>query len=256
MIRDSQTRPLKTTAILCGVGALFGAMTISPAVAQEEITIEEALQICAGVRNEKDRLDCFEGLAAASKKSTQSAASQDGDEPTDDAPATDLAEDATPEFVVQDDTSDDAAESVASNTEEAVSPATSDAPTVASEDTPGAVVTAAPDEEAETPDESASTQRFVIVPAERAEELKELEKRTPGQKKKPYSATVRRAWFNGEGRMFILLTTNEVYKQIDGKKFRLPKAGDEIALRPGLVSGWFVELKKGYPSVKMSLINR
>ncbi|MEL7488756.1 MAG: hypothetical protein AAGJ87_16260, partial [Pseudomonadota bacterium] len=80
--------------------------------------------------------------------------------------------------------------------------------------------------------------------------------KTPGEKRKKYSSVVRQAWFNAENRLFMLLSTGEVYKQIGSKQPTLPKPGDEVELRPGAIGGWFVETKKGYPSVKMSLINR
>ena len=183
---------------------------------QKPVTVEEALQICAGVKNERDRLDCFEGLAAAANPNQDPVAANDSNDP----PTTEQAE------------VERSAEEQPDSDPNPILPPIADS------------------KEGEK-----KSQQFVILPAEEAEERLEQPK-SPGQKRKAYTSTIRKSWLNGERKLLTLFDTGEVYKQLDSKQVTLPSAGTEIELRPGLVGGWFVEVKKNYPAIKMSLINK
>lgn len=180
------------------------------AAQQNAVTIEEALQICNGIRNAQDKLDCFEGLAeAASPNQNQATETNKNNMQLDPADPY-------------------------SGPVEALKPSTP-------------VLKEQSDQE--------SKKRFVILPAEEAEE-RLAAKKSLGQKRQKYRATIRKAWVNGERRLFLLLDTGEVYKQIEGSLGVTPSEGAKVELRPGMVGGWFVELKQGYPAMKMRLINK
>lgn len=207
---------------------ISGALS-APVLAQgdEPITIEEALQICAGVKRERDRLDCFEGLASAAKP--REAGSSALSSQTDDASPTDPVVAGAGSLEDNVDTSDsDSAQSDESNFIK---------------------------RPLQAGDPSQPSQKFVILPADEAKERIGPVK-TPGQKRVAYTSVLRKAWMNGERRLFILLDTGEVYKQIDSIRPRTPKPGDEIELRPAKIGGWFVETRKGYRATRMSLINK
>lgn len=188
-----------TTALALGFALVLPATNAS-AQPDESVSIEEALQICAGIKRERDRLDCFEGLASAAKKETPQESSQ------------------------------------------------AEAPSESTQQTDAPVAVADPE------DEQSSSPRFVILPAEEARE-RLTKKLSPGQKRKKFSGVVRRAWYNGERRLFILLANGELWKQVGSRKPQTPKVGDSIELRPATFGGWFVETRDGYPSIRMSLIN-
>ncbi len=247
MARSSMANPLFLPVALAGAGFLSLAVSPVGAAAQtgEPVTIEEALQICAGVKKERDRLDCFEGLAAAAREDGSSGETADATEgaerPSADAGEIDAGEAAAAPV-------DDAGDFVGDEIVPVEPPRSADSEQTIDEPkptTPG--IAADPDPE--------PRQRFVILPADEAEE-RLSEPKTPGQKRERYRAKVRKAWRNGEERLFVLLETGEVYKQTDSNRAITPDPGDEIELRPSMIGGWFVEIRDGYRSTRMSLINK
>ncbi len=249
--------PLAGASALCLSLAGFGAWAQSG----EPVTLEEALQICAGVRKERDRLDCFEGLAAAAREDGAAGETAEGPQPSDAGGEGSAADGEIMAAPVREEPGADGE----AGGGDAGRPASGEDPeNLAGEaggEAPGAESGAPPEGAPEAPPavagdpEPSTRKRFVILPAEEAEE-RLSEPKTPGQKRERYRARIRKAWRNGENRLFLLLETGEVYKQTSSKKATTPKPGDEIELRPATFGGWFVELRDGYRATRMSLINK
>ncbi|MEO0613035.1 MAG: hypothetical protein AAFY83_06960 [Pseudomonadota bacterium] len=190
-------------------------LVIEPVQAQDAVSIEEALQICNRVGDPRDKLDCFEGLAdAAAPPPTQK---ENGSAPSK---KTDVSK---------------------GETNQAPTPPTADE-------------TDPQTQSGAQAKPKAKKRRFVILPAEEAEErlAREL---TPREKGNPYEGTIRKAWTNGAGKLFVLLANGELWKQSETGRVKPPKAGSVAALKKSRFGNWFVRFPSHYRSVRMKIIN-
>ncbi len=202
---------------------------ISAAAAQETVSIEEALQICNRIKGERDRLDCFEGLARAADPE-----SKEGDASVKEGPVTIIKP------------------APAEGTRPEATPTSPEKPSTRSQ-------TAADRDQAEDSAAPAaprrdSEQRVIILTEEQAKE-RLRGPLTPREKGERYEAKVRKAWFNGERKLFVLLDNGELWKQSQSKRPTLPKPGDPVSLKKSAFGSWFVRLRPGYPSVRMTILN-
>ncbi len=217
LIPTVSTMTLSTMALLASTAEASPNSPNSIAQSQAEaVTIEEALRICNRIKNSRDRLDCFEGLADAAAPESETTARNDQETDIDikigDGEGSG-SEIQTPQI-------------------------------------------AAPAEKLDSTDESKSTsrKRFVILPEEEAKER--LDKfRTPREKGEAYTSTVRKAWFNNERKLMVLMNNGEIWKQSQGKKPRKPKPGAEVNFKKTRLGSWFVKFPPNSNSVRMRIIN-
>lgn len=207
-------KPWLQPVIILSTVATVGLL-IETAQAQDAVSIEEALQICNRVEDPRDKLDCFEGLAdAAAPPSTQNENGSAPSKKIDDKKG---------------------------ETNQAPTPQTADETDPQSRS----------DGQAKP---KAKKRRFVILPAEEAEERLDREL-TPREKGDPYNGTIRKAWTNGTGKLFVLLANGELWKQSETGRVRPPKAGSVAALKKSRFGNWFVRFPSHYRSVRMKIIN-
>lgn len=179
-------------------------------------TLEDALQICAKVKNPTDRLACFEGLARSASPDAAASAEAENDESVPEAPV--------------------------------IAPA----PRMAE---PGSDDQPAPDSPVASDDAEQTESRYVIMRAEDYEkEQREAEKRSK-PKRAPYDAVVLRAWEYANGEYYIALTNGQIWKSQARDKPRRVEDGEEVRLRPGMVGGWFMQFKTlKRPTTKVKLV--
>ena len=228
---------LAISSLICGatVGQapiLAASATITAAQDDNAVTIEEALRICNRIKNSRDRLDCFEGLADAAAPEQETTVRNNAD-PAPATPGDPIG--STPEFAE------------AGPGKAPVTPERS-----ASVEVP-AIQPAQPDENGDVP-ESASSKRFVILEEKEAQRRLD-EARTPREKREKYTANVREAWFNASGKLLVLFDNGEVWKQNQTERTRAPKVGTAADFKPGAVGSWFVKLPPNHRSVRMRILN-
>lgn len=216
------SRHKKAIVTFLTIASLSTATYIPDSLAQssqDTVTIEEALRICNRIRNTRDRLDCFEGLADAA--APEEATSARNAEPT-----------SSPEL-----------EESPQNAEVA-------------EDNPrfAAPVVAPPAPADPNSDASASSKRFVILEEEDAKERLDVP-RTPREKGENYTTTVRKTWFNAERKLMILMANGEIWKQNQSESVRKPKVGTEVSLKRTSFGSWFLKVPPNHRSVRMRIIN-
>lgn len=193
-----------SAALVIGIGAN------GQEPAGQTISLEEALAVCSTIRDEGDRLDCFENLAEAVKTSPQRPAQAEPGETFD-------AERQAPEKTAP-----------PSN------------PDIAEAD----------------PAERENERRFVIVPADEAEALARAPRRD--EKRTRRRGVVRRSWVGADRQMRIVLADGTLLKEspiAHPNRLKKPSSGDVILLKPAFFGGYYVELRNGYPSLRMSVIN-
>jgi len=221
---------MKLSTLTTTFGALtllmaFSSMPFAFAQEEDSVSLEEALQICNRVKNRKDRLDCFEGLATAA------------------APKTEAENKKEPSKV------DD------NNVGEIILVKPSAAPEESTSKDEPSPATGEGEGEAELDEErSSGGQRFVILTEDEAKERLD-EKRTPRQKGENYVTNVRKAWRNNERKLMVLMTNGEIWKQIENGTPRMPRTGDEVKFKQTKFGGWFVKFPRHGRSLKMIIIN-
>jgi len=182
-------------------------------MAQESVSIEEALQICNRIKKERDRLDCFEGLARATGPADP--VSKDDDMQVREGPVTVVKpEPETAEPVLR--------EPAPASTKPPSGP---DVAAVEPGQQNGSAASAE--------DQRGGNERVIILTEEQAKERLRAPL-TPREKGERYEATVRKAWFNGERKLFVLLDNGELWKQNQSKRPTLPKPGDPVSLNPSV----------------------
>lgn len=183
------------------------------------LTLEETLQYCAKIEDSTDRLACFEGLAAAAQKPSQSAASK-----------TEPVEETSP---------------LPSTANENSSPVTAASPQETAND------------EKQAASKAPSQPRFVIMTEEEAREQKRAAKAaaSPAKPRELYQATVLKSWrYSATNEQYVALKNGEIWKKIDRVKGRSIKDGLKVTLTPGAISGWLMKFDDKRPAIRVKLV--
>lgn len=223
---------LMCSASLGQAPILAASATITAAQDDNAVTIEEALRICNRIKNSRDRLDCFEGLADAAAPEQETTV-RNSAEPAPATPGDPIG--STPEFA------------------EAGPGKTPGTPNKSASVEIPTIQPAQPDENGNVP-ESASSKRFVILEEDEAKKRLD-EVRTPREKREKYTANVRKAWFNGNRKLMVLFDNGEIWKQNQSERARAPKVGTAAEFKPKVSGSWFVKLPPNHRSVRMRIIN-
>ena len=226
-----RARPAATAQTTLAGFALSGMFLLSPALAQQEsLTLPEALQFCANIKDEGERLECFEALAdtAGGQKKT-AAASNQAEAPQDDGGETTVAavEDADDQGAPD----IDAGEKKKKRRIPFFGRGGDDPATV----------------EVEQDDKADDENRFIIRRADAPEEKR--------KKRERYEDTVYKAWRNGAGKLRVAFRSGEIWRELDQTLDYDPQPGEQVEFRPGSFGSWMVYFKDGKRGLSMTKMN-
>jgi hypothetical protein len=205
-----------TQALVVG-GLVLVFATTTRAEEIENLSVQEALQLCAAFSDKSERLQCFEALAEATAPTSTATAEDNEADMVNDG-------DASPNV-----------------------PALAETPTA--EPSPATPHAARPLED----DENLT---FVRGKTGDEEKRASAGKRDRSDKeRKRRTLTVYRSWRNALGELRIAFTNGEIWRQTSKGTRYDPQPGDKAEIIPSMFGGWRVSLDDGRHSARMRPAN-
>jgi|GEM_PF-2221792 len=99
--------------------------------------------------------------------------------------------------------------------------------------------------------------RIIIMRADELEEERKAAAKAAAPKKNraAYRVTVLKSWrYSATNQQYIAMTNGEIWKQIDSRRGRTIKNGQEITIKPGAISGWLLVFDDKRPAMRVSLV--